>query len=235
MTDRAGAHRTATGKLSGRDGTSVLERAHAWITEVHPHARHLERTVDWLLKLEPGASEATRIAAVTHDIERAYPVPPLGRRDWDNPAYNRWHQDRCADIVATGLGERGAEEGLVRSRRSYVRTRTAAGRGGSGPGRRRAVVPGDDGAAARRLGGDRQGATGARGGQAAPLRDGSAPTCRERVSCRRAARAALSRLRAANEPARCATSPDWCARVACSASRVIASKMPLFQATRPSR
>jgi kynurenine formamidase len=131
MTDRAGATPDGDGEALGqRDGTSVLERAHAWITEVHPHARHLERTVDWLLKLEPGASEATRIAAVTHDIERAYPDPGSpweSARDWDNPAYNRWHQDRCADIVATGLGERGAEEGLTREVEALVRAHEDGG------------------------------------------------------------------------------------------------------------
>ena len=49
----------------------ILERAQQWMAEVHPHARHLERTLDWLLVLEPDAAEAARIAAATHDVERA--------------------------------------------------------------------------------------------------------------------------------------------------------------------
>jgi kynurenine formamidase len=96
--------------------SGLLERAQTWIAEVHPHARHLERTLDWLLVLEPEASEAARIAAVTHDIERAYPDAAAGwdsARDWDSPKYNRWHQDRCAEIVADGLRERGASDALV--------------------------------------------------------------------------------------------------------------------------
>jgi hypothetical protein len=52
-----------------------LESARAWIADVHPHARHLERTLDWLVDLDPEAATATRIAAVTHDIERAFPDP----------------------------------------------------------------------------------------------------------------------------------------------------------------
>jgi hypothetical protein len=52
---------------------TVLDRAQAWVADVHPHARHLERTLDWLLALDPHASERARIAAATHDIERAYP------------------------------------------------------------------------------------------------------------------------------------------------------------------
>ncbi|MCK5681060.1 hypothetical protein KAI46_09670, partial [bacterium] len=33
---------------------------------------HLERTVDWLVKLYPEADEALLIAGVAHDIERAF-------------------------------------------------------------------------------------------------------------------------------------------------------------------
>ncbi len=108
----------------------MLERAQAWVTEVHPHVRHLERTLDWLLELEPGASEAARIAAATHDMERAYPDPSAGwdsARDWDSPEYNRWHQDRCADMVAAGLRERGADEEQVREVAGLVRVHEEGG------------------------------------------------------------------------------------------------------------
>ena len=32
---------------------------------------------------------------------------------WDDPDYNRWHQDRCARIVAEWMREQGAEPGLT--------------------------------------------------------------------------------------------------------------------------
>jgi kynurenine formamidase len=108
----------------------ILERAQEWVAEVHPHARHLERTLDWLLVLDPQASEAARIAAATHDIERAYPDESAGwdsARDWDSPEYNRWHQDRCADIVAPGLRERGASEELIREVSGLVRVHEDGG------------------------------------------------------------------------------------------------------------
>ena len=57
---------------------------------------------------------AAQIAAVTHDIERAFPDPDAtwdSARDWDSPDYNRWHQDRCADLVAAWLREQGAAGG----------------------------------------------------------------------------------------------------------------------------
>ena len=110
--------------------SELLERAQAWIAEVHPHARHLERTLDWLLELDPGASEAARIAAVTHDIERAYPDDAArwdSARDWDSPEYNRWHQDRCADIVASGMRERGAPDALADEVAGLVRVHEEGG------------------------------------------------------------------------------------------------------------
>jgi hypothetical protein len=68
--------------------SELLDSCRAWMAEVHPHARHLERTLDWLLELDPGASEAARIAAATHDVERAYPDPAAGwdsAVSWDSP------------------------------------------------------------------------------------------------------------------------------------------------------
>ena len=142
---------------------------------MHPHARHLERTLDWLLVLDPDASEAVRIAAATHDIERAYPDGAAGwdsARDWDSPDYNRWHQDRCADMVADGLRERGASDELAREvvrARARARGRRLA-RGRPRAGRRLALVPGDDGAAGRRLGRGGPGAARAGDRQAAVQR-----------------------------------------------------------------
>ncbi len=93
-----------------------MERARAWVTEVHPHARHLLQTEVWLLELEPAASHQLRVAAVLHDIERAFPDPHAGwesARDWDSPAYLRWHQDRSTSIASDWLRERAAPAEFV--------------------------------------------------------------------------------------------------------------------------
>ena len=98
--------------------------------DVHPHARHLVRTLEWVDALDPSASEALRIAAVTHDIERAFPDPDAtwdSARDWDDAAYNRWHQDRCADQVAAWLREQGADPALVRDAEALVRAHEDGG------------------------------------------------------------------------------------------------------------
>jgi kynurenine formamidase len=110
--------------------TELLERARAWVLEVHPHPRHLERTLDWAVELDPQASEAVRIAAITHDIERAFPDREAGwdsATSWDDPAYNRWHQDRCADMIAGWLREQDAEATLVDEVERLVRHHEVGG------------------------------------------------------------------------------------------------------------
>jgi hypothetical protein len=97
--------------------SEILRAARVWVVDAgHPHARHLLRTEDWALELEPEAGESLRLAAVLHDIERAFPDPDASwdsARDWDSPAYNRWHQDRSARIATEWLRERGAPPALV--------------------------------------------------------------------------------------------------------------------------
>ena len=111
--------------------TELLSAARAWVASVnHPHEQHLLRTEHWLLEIDPEASEQLRIAAVLHDIERAFPAPGTdwdSARDWDNPVYNRWHQDRCADIASKWLHEHGASAELVDGVDALVRVHEDGG------------------------------------------------------------------------------------------------------------
>jgi hypothetical protein len=110
--------------------SDLLDRAREWVEDVHPHAEHLLRTEDWLLALDPQAGEALRLAAVVHDIERAFPDPGApwdSARDWDSPEYNRWHQDRCAGIAEAWLREQGAGEELVEAVARLVRVHEDGG------------------------------------------------------------------------------------------------------------
>ncbi len=105
-------------------------RARAWVQEVHPHARHLLRAEDWVVELDPAAGTALRLAAVLHDIERAFPDEDAGwdsARDWDSPAYNRWHQDRCAVIASDWLREQEAPPELVAEVDRLVRVHEEGG------------------------------------------------------------------------------------------------------------
>ena len=110
--------------------SELVERARAWMAEVHPHYRHMVRTLDWADWIDPEASEAVRIAAVTHDAERAYPDREAGwdsAVSWDDPEYNRWHQERCAEIVAGWLREQQAEPALVDEVEALVRVHEEGG------------------------------------------------------------------------------------------------------------
>jgi hypothetical protein len=108
----------------------LLPRARAWVGEVHPHARHLLRTEAWVVELDPHASEGLRLAAALHDIERAFPDAEAtwdSARDWDSPEYNRWHQDRCAEIAGAWLREQGAPAPLVEEVDKLIRVHEDGG------------------------------------------------------------------------------------------------------------
>jgi hypothetical protein len=110
--------------------SGLLPRAREWVGEVHPHARHLLRAEDWVAALDARAGEGLRLAAVLHDIERAFPDPDApwdSARDWDSPGYNRWHQDRCAEIAGGWLRGQGAPAGLVAEVEALVRVHEDGG------------------------------------------------------------------------------------------------------------
>jgi hypothetical protein len=90
-------------------------RVLAWI-EPYWNAHHLVRTRDWVLELEPEASEALQLAALTHDMERHFPGGPhldMSRQPPDDEDYNRAHSERSARIVGEFLRGEGAEPELV--------------------------------------------------------------------------------------------------------------------------
>jgi hypothetical protein len=110
--------------------SELLPHAREWVERVHPHARHLLRTEDWLLALDDQAGEGLRLAAVLHDIERAFPAPDCpwdSARDWDSADYNRWHQDRCADIAGDWLRSQEAPAALVGEVEALVRVHEEGG------------------------------------------------------------------------------------------------------------
>ena len=94
---------------------TLEDRALVWI-EPYWNAEHLIRTRDWLLELDQGASEALRLAALTHDMERHFPGGPvedLSGAPEENMEYRRLHCERSATIVADWLRGEGADGAVV--------------------------------------------------------------------------------------------------------------------------
>ena len=110
--------------------SDLVERALAWVAEVHPHAPHLARTREWVLVLDPQAGEALEIAAVIHDIERAFPADddpfdPTAPPGADG--YEQWHQQRSADIGERWLREQHAPEELTADVGALIRVHESGG------------------------------------------------------------------------------------------------------------
>jgi hypothetical protein len=88
----------------------------------------MERTRDWLLVLDPNASEALQVAAVLHDIERAVPEEePQSRPRWPASDYDDWHADRAMRVAARWLGEHGADPVMLAETCALIRVHEVGG------------------------------------------------------------------------------------------------------------
>jgi hypothetical protein len=91
----------------------VERAAELWIADYF-QARHLLRTRDWVVALQPDAGPALRIAALTHDIERRVPGgPDPWRHDWGDPRYVLEHSIRSARMVRRWLEQSEAPAELI--------------------------------------------------------------------------------------------------------------------------
>lgn len=103
-------------------------RTTEWVIQNYSNARHLVKTEAWLLRLQPTASEALCLAALTHDMERAFPGPdsPLARGGVDHH-YNRLHSERSASIVGAYLRTQQAAGALVKEVEALIRVHEYGG------------------------------------------------------------------------------------------------------------
>jgi hypothetical protein len=98
----------------------VLGRS--WVVEKYPYNRtHLLKTLDWLDRLQPDAPEAVRLAALTHDMERAFGGPDAIPIVMNSREYEEAHSNRSARIVGAWLRDQGADESLVDQVESLIR------------------------------------------------------------------------------------------------------------------
>ncbi len=122
QTDRRGSEHRVTQQAERAAGFSrcpAVERAWSHIrailsgSPVPEDPRHADNTVQWLLRLEPGADEALRLAALAHDIDRAVP-PRVRRADFDDyDAFKAAHARRGARLLRGVLGACAVERGIV--------------------------------------------------------------------------------------------------------------------------
>jgi hypothetical protein len=97
------------------EDSPLVEAARLWVVEHYVYnRRHLLRALEWLDRIAPDADEAVRLAALTHDMERAFPGPdqPILASLID-PEYEKAHSARSARIVCAWLREQSADEMLI--------------------------------------------------------------------------------------------------------------------------
>ena len=79
--------------------------------------KHFLRTVYWLKELNPQADEAMQIAAVAHDIERAFRqddvMANIEKLSYTATEVLRPHEERGAEVIAEFLKQQNADEQLI--------------------------------------------------------------------------------------------------------------------------
>ena len=109
--------------------SSLVDAATQWVVDKYPYnSCHLLKTLEWLDRICPGSREAVRLAALTHDMERAFPGAdqPVSKTLSD-PVYYRLHSERSARIVGAWLRDNGSDETLTRDVEELIRKHEVGG------------------------------------------------------------------------------------------------------------
>lgn len=108
-----------TNELTSNIGMSILQKAinareepAALMERIRFEEKHAKGTHQWVLTLNPRASQELQYAALLHDIERVYTLKKDGgfQGDRTSPAYQefkRAHSARSADLAKENLLKRG--------------------------------------------------------------------------------------------------------------------------------
>jgi Domain of unknown function (DUF4202) len=108
--------------MAERRETRLVALGRSWVIEHYPYNRtHLLKTLDWLDRLQPEAPEAVRLAALMHDMERAFGGPDAIPIVMNSREYEEAHSNRSARIVGAWLREQKADEELVVRVESLIR------------------------------------------------------------------------------------------------------------------
>jgi hypothetical protein len=108
--------------VDARIESRLIALGRQWVVENYPYNRiHLLKSLEWLDRIAPDATEAVRLATLTHDMERAFPGPDAIPIVMSDRAYEKAHSARSARIVGTWLCDNGAEAALVRQVEALIR------------------------------------------------------------------------------------------------------------------
>lgn len=120
------------GRYADPNFTALELEATRWLDGFY-QLEHLFNTRYWVLALTDGAaSEALRLAAITHDAERFFPGGPSGTPNagFDDPDYLFAHSIRSADIIEKWLREQqpaGGDPFIRQVRRLVLRHEIGGG------------------------------------------------------------------------------------------------------------
>lgn len=88
---------------------------------------HFERTVYWFEKFSPVFSEAHKIAAYAHDIERAFRSDDTDNVDYNGEFYTKYHPEKGAEILGDFLKQQGANETMIEKVKQLIRKHEVGG------------------------------------------------------------------------------------------------------------
>ncbi len=89
---------------------------------------HFERTVYWIEKFIPNATEAHKIAAYSHDVERAFrDADKMIPEDYIEEKFLKNHQEKGSEIMADFLRDEGALEYLIKKVKHLIESHEFGG------------------------------------------------------------------------------------------------------------
>ncbi len=94
--------------------------------------KHPIRTAFWVKKLYPKAGQSLLIAAIAHDVERAFREDDIGhvrnsKNGFLDEEHLKYHQEKGAEIIFDFLIKEGADEELASEVRSLVEKHESGG------------------------------------------------------------------------------------------------------------
>ena len=108
--------------VDSRVESPLIQLGRLWVIDNYPYnSTHLLKSLEWVDRLSPDASEAVRLATLTHDMERAFGGPdaiPIKMSDRD---YEEAHANRSASIVGAWLRANNAGDALIANVEELIR------------------------------------------------------------------------------------------------------------------